>query len=437
MASIKKTRSGAFQLRVKNKLLPKIIWATFDTFEEAEKYGGQLERLLAQGIVPTSLLEQGPPKRTTWTIGRCIVEYIRHNAVPVSDVKLLDTIRPALELVGTGNLNYDWADAWITSMKREANLAPSTIRHRHGALARCFDWMLRKHPEILVQNPLRLLKRGFATYTDQDAQILAASGRAAREDIERDRRLSPDEEHEILRVLDGEDRIFFVLALETAMRMRECYTLDLSQVKLGMRTIYLESSKNGQSRQVPLSSIALALLDEHLTVNRAAIKARDGRLFPYWDGNSAIRELDRTSAEVSRVFSDAFEEAAVPDLHFHDLRHEATCRLRPTADTSEDDGSRQCATSLSPGASSAGHPETGRRPVRRRRAYPRVRGATRSLSERLYREEGLSPRARGNHRAGACLVYRPGSIPACARQPAPAGRSRQRPGVYPRVRGAT
>lgn len=58
-------------------------------------------------------------------------------------------------------------------MKRTSQLAPGTIRHRHGALAWCFDWMLRKHPEIMAQNPLRLLKRGFATYTDADAALLA------------------------------------------------------------------------------------------------------------------------------------------------------------------------------------------------------------------------------------------------------------------------
>lgn len=158
MASIKTLRSGAFQLCVKNKLLPKPFWATFDTYEQAEQYGAQLERLLGQGIVPASLLEQAPPKRTAWTIARCIAKYLRHNAVPVSDIKLFDTIRPAIGLTSTSNLNYDWADGWVTSMKREANLSPSTIRHRHGALARCFDWMLRKHPDILAQNPLRLLK---------------------------------------------------------------------------------------------------------------------------------------------------------------------------------------------------------------------------------------------------------------------------------------
>jgi hypothetical protein len=52
---------------------------------QAEQYAGQLERLLAQGIVPASLPGQAPPKPTAWTISRCIAEYIRHNAVPTSD----------------------------------------------------------------------------------------------------------------------------------------------------------------------------------------------------------------------------------------------------------------------------------------------------------------------------------------------------------------
>jgi integrase len=212
-------------------------------------------------------------------------------------------------------------------MKREANLAPTTIRHRHGALARCFDWMTRKHPDVMVQNPLRLLERGFATYTDQDAAKLAKSGKRAREDTERDRRLLSDEENAILDVLVGEERTFFLLALETAMRMRECYTLDVSQVNLAKRTIYLERSKNGDNRQVPLSSVACALLKDYIKANRVAIDDREGRLYSYWNGDLSVPELDRTTAEVSRVFRVAFARAAAFDFHFHDLRHEATCRL--------------------------------------------------------------------------------------------------------------
>jgi hypothetical protein len=46
------TRPYGFQIRIINKLLPKDLWATFDTREAAEQYMEQLEGLLAQGIVP-------------------------------------------------------------------------------------------------------------------------------------------------------------------------------------------------------------------------------------------------------------------------------------------------------------------------------------------------------------------------------------------------
>ncbi len=88
----------------------------------------QLEGLLAQGIVPTSLLERTKASQEIWTVSRCIAEYLRHNAVPVSDVKLLDTIRPLLASASTAHLNYDWADAWIREMKRKQNLSPSIVR---------------------------------------------------------------------------------------------------------------------------------------------------------------------------------------------------------------------------------------------------------------------------------------------------------------------
>jgi hypothetical protein len=137
-------KNGTFQLCIKNRLLPKSLWATFDTFEAASAYGQQLEGLLAQGIVPASLRERTTPAHEIWTVPRCIAEYVRNNEVPHSDVKLLDTIRPAVLKIGTGFLNYDWAQGWVESMKRDLNLAPSTRRHRHGALARCLEWMVRK-----------------------------------------------------------------------------------------------------------------------------------------------------------------------------------------------------------------------------------------------------------------------------------------------------
>lgn len=322
------TRPYGFQIRIQHRLLPKDLWATFDTREAAEQYTEQLEALLAQGIVPQALLERSAPKQEIWTVQRAIIEYIRNNPVPLSDQKLLETLLPSVARVPLSGTNYEWAEQWIAEMKRGRHLAPSTIRHRHGALARCFDWVTRKHPKMMLQNPLRLLKRGFATYTPADAALLAKRDLPVRVDEERDRRLLPDEEGRILAKLDNADeRMFFELARDTAMRMRECYTLGLDQLMLAKRTIHLERTKNGDKRQVPLPTPTVDALSKYIATQKVAIRARGGRLFPFWSGDFGERALDATTAELSRRFMIVFKAADVNDFRFHDLRHEATCRL--------------------------------------------------------------------------------------------------------------
>lgn len=48
--------------------MSKPLWATFDSFEQADADAKQLEGLLAQGIVPTALLERTTPSRAVWTL---------------------------------------------------------------------------------------------------------------------------------------------------------------------------------------------------------------------------------------------------------------------------------------------------------------------------------------------------------------------------------
>ena len=50
MAS-KKKHSGAFQICIRHRLLPRPFWATFDDRAQAASYASQLELLLSQGIV--------------------------------------------------------------------------------------------------------------------------------------------------------------------------------------------------------------------------------------------------------------------------------------------------------------------------------------------------------------------------------------------------
>lgn len=181
----------------------------------------------------------------------------------------------------------------------------------------------------MVQNPLRLLKRGFATYTHEDQVVLAKSGRDIKEDIERDRRLEDGEEERITALLAElpVERVLFLTALESAMRLRECYTLCEDQVAIAKRTIYLSRTKNGHKRQVPMSSTLVAHLSGYMESNSVEIAGREGRLFPFWDGDLSERSLDAATSDLSRIYRGIFARAGAVDFHFHDLRHEATCRL--------------------------------------------------------------------------------------------------------------
>ena len=77
-------------------------------------------------------------------------------------------------------------------------------------------------------------------------------------------------------------------------------------------------------------------------------------------------------------------------------------------------------------------------PVRRDApVYPRVCGGTRSAAERLGRNQGLSPRVRGNLYCGRACNNRAGSIPACAGEPPTRFLPTEPESVYPRVCGGT
>ena len=85
----------------------------------------------------------------------------------------------------------------------------------------------------------------------------------------------------------------------------------------------------------------------------------------------------------------------------------------------------------------AGEP-SGVRPIARpTRVYPRVCGGTVASRPARNRKPGLSPRVRGNPEAGPAAGAGSGSIPACAGEPSVRCSRRCRAGVYPRVCGGT
>lgn len=335
--AMKRKRGARWEFVVRRKgLLERPLYFTFADEAEGEAYCARLEALLDRGIVPDEFRRQAGG---VVTLADAIDDYQAAVAVAPSDQRVLRVLHDRVGTVHIAGLDYAWAESWVRGMKRDLRLSPSTIRHHVGALARCVDWLTRRHPDRIPGNPLRTLPKGYASYNEHDQVAVGAGGDAVPMDHARDRRLLPGEEESIRRVLVG-DRVgqggqrglalkeadalllLFDLALETSMRMAEMYTLDWSQVDLAGRTIYLERTKNGSKRQVPLTSVAVRVL----TMYRP--DQRTGEVFPWWraDTDSPYRR-HQVTAQLSRQFARIFVTAGCDGLRFHDLRHEAISRL--------------------------------------------------------------------------------------------------------------
>jgi integrase len=326
----KRKRGDTWTYVIKRKgVFEKPLALTFASEAEGDEYCRKLEALLDRGIVPTEFVSQ----TGTRTLADLIKLYEREHPVKQKDSEVLRTV---IAVRGSANLveiDAGWVDVWIAEMKHTHKYKPATIRAKIGAVARCCDWGVRKKILSLPDAPFRSLPNGYSQYNEKDASLAGDK----LEDTERDRRLEGDEEANIRRViaagvvprkfrnlkLDHVDQLLlmFELALETAMRLRETYTLSVSQVDLDKRTIFLDKTKNGDKRQVPLSSVATRVLKKHLT------QIKDDKLFVWWDGSLEPRNLKRTTDKVSKLFAAIFGAAGCPDLTYHDLRHEATSRL--------------------------------------------------------------------------------------------------------------
>jgi integrase len=206
-------------------------------------------------------------------------------------------------------LRHSLAERFIASIRgvdiaryrdeRLQKVTPGSLRRELTILSQIFE-ISRKEWGIFVHNPVRDIK-------------LPAENSA------RNRRLQDgldgtDSEETRLFAACGKCRNPYLLpivklALETAMRQSELVRMHWQHIDLKRRTVLLPVTKNGDSRTVPLSNNAVAVL----TALPRGIK---GDVFP-----------GVTTESIKKAFIRARRLAGIEDLHFHDLRHEATTRL--------------------------------------------------------------------------------------------------------------
>ncbi len=331
-------RGERWQVRIDSKLLPRKHFMTFTNKSEAVKYHEHLLSFLDRGVVPIDLME-APKRGSGLTLKNLIENYRLSSPSPAkSDLATLERLLQEVGELKLEGLNTVWCDQWVSKLKLELHLAPGTIRKRVESLARVIDWHIRKSTptdEALPANPLRLMPRGYSTYSAREIELLAGKGLLPKKDIHRDRRFAPGEEERLNDALSGvkrDDRqralpidedfkLLYDIILNTGLRLREAYWIRCEDYDHSRGLLTVRGSKGHGNKIKPRTVPLVPALRARL---RKRCEGKKGLLFSFWDGDPL--SLDRTSNALSKRFKTLFTYAGMPDFTEHDLRHEATCR---------------------------------------------------------------------------------------------------------------
>jgi integrase len=196
--------------------------------------------------------------------------------------------------------------------RRLAGRAENTIRLDLALLSHVFETARKDWGMESLNNPAR--------------NVRLPSG-----SVPRDRRLQAEEYKYLSAALLASSQPIVKdivdLALQTAMRQSEILHLSWERIDFDSRVIFLADTKNGESRNVPLSSAAI------VTLRGIVRPVNGGRVFNL-SQDRLIRVFQR-GCEIGRAkyLSDS-KAAGIPpavgfldNLRFHDLRHEATTRM--------------------------------------------------------------------------------------------------------------
>lgn len=287
MASIRK-RKNKWQVQIRRKGSGALS-RSFHAFKDAEEWARHMERLADRGDLPADpaalrgitlgqLVERYrdavSPRKRTYEAERLVLNaFLRH---PICR-------RPASDVTTAHFAAY--RDERLEALK------PSSVKRALVPIHNMYEVARTEWDLPIRENPLSKLKFG-----DSDQR--------------RERRLRAGEEQALTEAgqLNRNKLILPIvtLALETAMRRGEILAIRKQHINFENRTLVIPRSKNGRARTIPLTMTATAILNRHLC---------EGRLFPITPNGFRL-------AWVRLV-----RRAAIADLHFHDLRHEAISRL--------------------------------------------------------------------------------------------------------------
>lgn len=342
MARARKKPSGKWEIGLRHPSLPGgRKYFTFDTEAEANSYGEQWHLMKMANIDPPAELLK-PTVTPSKSLGYVIRHWANSGLAAPSQQSALGSLMSEVGEVKLSDANYAWLSGYVQRLKVKNNLSPNSIRHRIQALGRSIDEYLRHNPDVVMQNPVRLLPKGYSSYTDVDKRLAEANGGTHKVDVTRDRRLHAGEEEKIIAVMSGHKpegrrcalhllggnalQTMFILIVYSGLRLREAYTLKRSQVDLVNKVIRAQCSKQWRGkiayRDVPIRPEVHRALTDYLATRHMLPTAN---LFPFMDEEPDMT-LKKVTQRLSERFKSAFDFAGCSELNEHDLRHEATCR---------------------------------------------------------------------------------------------------------------
>ena len=183
------------------------------------------------------------------------------------------------------------------TLRYSKGIKPGTFNLERAMFSTMFNLAIRQW-EWVKENPVSKVSRD-------------------RENNQRDKWLSEEEEQRLLENSPGWLQELILLALHTGLRRDEILSLTWDRVNLFQKTIIIQKSKNGKPRTVPLTSVAMGILEE---------KARIRSLKTNLVFTNTVGKKIGTSW-VMKHFIIARGKAGLEDFHFHDLRHTFATRL--------------------------------------------------------------------------------------------------------------
>ena len=286
MATFRKLPSGSWQVRVR-RLGEKTITKSFSSKTIAQKWARQVETKIDEcSFVDRTELD-------TTTLGNLIDRYMVE-ITPTKKSHKAEKFRLILMRKSIGYIGLNKIQSKHIAEYRDKRLADGcangTVIKDINSLSHIFNVAMKDWGIPLISNPAQMVRKPSA-----------ARGR--------DRRLKSGELEQLLDALSltWEIKSIVLLAIETAMRRTEILSLLWSNIYLEEKYLILPDTKNGEVREVPLSSKAIGILQ---SLSRSS------------DNVFTIKP-----DSVTRAFKRACNRANLDDLRFHDLRHEATSRF--------------------------------------------------------------------------------------------------------------